>query len=74
MARLGADLASGQIASRNQTMRDAHQWQSSPIPPAPIRHELTVHANYNCIFIRTRDNLGQMRKYDLAFSSAKPRY
>jgi hypothetical protein len=73
MARLGANLASGQIASGNQTMRHAHQWLSSSIPPASIWHELTVHANYICIFIRTRDNPGQMRKYDLAFSSAKPR-
>lgn len=33
-----------------------------------------AHATYNRIAIRTRDDLGQMRKYDPAFSSAKPRY
>lgn len=32
------------------------------------------HATYNRIAIRTRDDLGQMRKYDPAFASAKPRY
>ena len=33
-----------------------------------------AHGTYNRIAIRTRDDLGQMRKYDPAFSSAKPRY
>lgn len=33
-----------------------------------------AHATYNRIAIRTRDDLGQMRKYDPAFASAKPRY
>lgn len=33
-----------------------------------------AHATYQRIAIRTRDDLGQMRKYDPAFSSAKPRY
>lgn len=33
-----------------------------------------AHATYNRIAIRTRDDLGQMRKYEPTFSSAKPRY
>ncbi|HWU03914.1 MAG TPA: enolase C-terminal domain-like protein, partial [Novosphingobium sp.] len=33
-----------------------------------------AHAIFNRITIRTRDDLGQMRKYDPAFSGAKPRY
>ncbi len=33
-----------------------------------------AHATYNRITIRTRDDTGQMRKYDPAFSPAKPRY
>jgi glucarate dehydratase len=33
-----------------------------------------AHATFNRITIRTRDDLGQMRKYDPAFSGAKPRY
>jgi len=33
-----------------------------------------AHATFNRIAIRTRDDLGQMRKYDPAFSGAKPRY
>ena len=32
------------------------------------------HATFNRIAIRTRDDAGQMRKYDPAFSAAKPRY
>jgi glucarate dehydratase len=32
------------------------------------------HATFNRISIRTRDDLGQMRKYDPAFSGVKPRY
>jgi glucarate dehydratase len=33
-----------------------------------------AHDLYNRISIRTRDDLGQMRKYDPGFTSAKPRY
>lgn len=33
-----------------------------------------AHLTFQQISIRTRDDLGQMRKYDPAFSSAKPRY
>lgn len=33
-----------------------------------------AHATYNRIAIRARDDLGQMRKYEPTFSSAKPRY
>jgi glucarate dehydratase len=33
-----------------------------------------AHETFNRITIRTRDDLGQMRKYDPAFSGAKPRY
>ncbi|MBN8817253.1 MAG: glucarate dehydratase [Sphingomonas sp.] len=32
------------------------------------------HDTFNRIAIRTRDDLGQMRRYDPAFSAAKPRY
>lgn len=33
-----------------------------------------AHATFNRISIRTRDDLGQMRKYDPGFSGAKPRW
>jgi len=33
-----------------------------------------AHATFNRITIRTRDDTGQMRKYDPVFSAAKPRY
>jgi glucarate dehydratase len=33
-----------------------------------------AHATYNRIAICNRDDLGQMRKYDPAFISTKPRY
>ncbi len=33
-----------------------------------------AHATFNRIAIRTRDDEGQMRKYDPAFRAAKPRY
>lgn len=33
-----------------------------------------AHTTFNRITIRTRDDAGQMRKYDPAFSPAKPRY
>jgi len=33
-----------------------------------------AHRTYNRIAIRTRDDLGQMRKYDPAFSNRKPRF
>ncbi|MBC2653682.1 enolase C-terminal domain-like protein, partial [Novosphingobium aerophilum] len=33
-----------------------------------------AHATFNRIAIRTRDDTGQMRKYDPGFSPAKPRY
>ncbi|UVO55677.1 glucarate dehydratase family protein [Sphingomonas sp. SUN039] len=33
-----------------------------------------AHATFNRIAIRSRDDGGQMRKYDPAFSAAKPRY
>jgi glucarate dehydratase len=32
------------------------------------------HATFQRIAIRTRDDAGQMRKYDPAFNPAKPRY
>lgn len=39
------------------------------------RERLTrAHATFNRITIRTRDDLGQMRKYDPAFSGKQPRY
>jgi glucarate dehydratase len=33
-----------------------------------------AHATFNRISIRTRDDLGQMRKYDPDFSGKQPRY
>ena len=33
-----------------------------------------AHATYNRIAIRTRDDAGQMRKYDPAFTASKPRF
>lgn len=41
------------------------------IDPDRLAH---AHATYNRIAIRTRDDLGQMRRYNPAFSAAKPRY